>query len=54
MDTMTTDTYWRAIILFGSDSATYEIAFGKALLEAVYGDRTFVSGCLANFAGFEP
>lgn len=39
----TADAYWRSIILFGSNSATYKFALGKALLEIAAGDRTFVS-----------
>ena len=39
----TADAYWRSIILFGSNSATYKFALGKALLELAAGDQTFIS-----------
>jgi hypothetical protein len=29
------ESQWRAIILFGKNSATYKFAFAKALLEAI-------------------
>ena len=39
----TTDAYWRSIILFGSNSATYKFALGKALLEMAPSNANFVS-----------
>ena len=35
----TADAYWRSIILFGSNSATYKFALGKSLLEIAAGDQ---------------
>lgn len=39
----TTDAYWRSIILFGRNSATYKFSLGKALLEAASQEKNFVS-----------
>ena len=39
----TTDAYWRSIILFGKNSASYKFALGKSLLEAADQEKTFVS-----------
>ncbi len=39
----TTDAYWRSVILFGKNSASYKFAFGKTLLEAADQEKTFVS-----------
>ena len=39
----TLESQWRAIILFGKNSATYKFAFAKALLEVVDKERTSVS-----------
>lgn len=36
------DNYWRAIILFGRNVASYKFALGKSLLEAAQGGRTFL------------
>lgn len=36
----TLESQWRALILFGKNSATYKFAFAKTLLEAVVKDRT--------------
>ena len=36
------DAYWRAIILFGRNSAAYKFALGSALLECVRRQQTFV------------
>ncbi len=36
------DAYWRAIILFGRNSAAYKFALGSALLEYVRRQQTFV------------
>jgi hypothetical protein len=38
----TTDAYWRSIILFGRNSASYKFALGKSLLEAADQEKTFV------------
>jgi hypothetical protein len=32
-------SYWRAIILFGSNSATYKFALARALLDVVHDDK---------------
>jgi hypothetical protein len=37
------ESQWRAIILFGKNSATYKFAFAKALLELVEKEKTRVS-----------
>lgn len=37
------ESQWRAIILFGNNSATYKFAFAKALLELVSEEKTRVS-----------
>jgi hypothetical protein len=37
------DAYWRAIILFGRNSAAYKFALGSALLECVRRRQTFVT-----------
>jgi hypothetical protein len=39
----TSDAYWRSVILFGSNSASYKFALGKALLKIADQDKTFVS-----------
>ena len=39
----TTDAYWRAIILFGKNSASYKFALGKTLLELARQEKTFVT-----------
>lgn len=39
----TRDAYWRSIILFGRNSASYKFALGKSLLEAAGQEKTFVS-----------
>ncbi len=39
----TKDAYWRSIILFGRNSASYKFALGKALLEAANQEKNFVS-----------
>ena len=39
----TTDAYWRSIILFGRNSASYKFALGKSLLEVTDQGKTFVS-----------
>jgi hypothetical protein len=39
----TTDAYWRSIVLFGKNSASYKFALGKSLLEAADQEKTFVS-----------
>src|SRR5262245_62150471 len=38
----TLDNYWRAIILFGHNVASYKFALGKSLLEAAQQGKTFV------------
>ncbi|PLS87125.1 MAG: HNH endonuclease [Actinobacteria bacterium] len=38
----TRDAYWRSIILFGRNSASYKFALGKALLEAASHEKNFV------------
>lgn len=42
------ESQWRALILFGKNSATYKFAFAKSLLELVERQRTSVS--LSEFA----
>lgn len=37
------ESQWRAVILFGKNSATYKFAFAKALLEQVDKDKTVVA-----------
>ncbi len=39
----TADAYWRSIVLFGKNSASYKFALGKSLLEAADQEKTFVS-----------
>jgi len=39
----TVDAYWRSVILFGDNSASYKFALGKALLELANTERTFIS-----------
>ncbi len=39
----TADAYWRSIILFGRNSASYKFALGKVLLEAASQEKNFVS-----------
>jgi hypothetical protein len=39
----TTDAYWRSIVLFGKNSASYKFALGKSLLEAADQRKTSVS-----------
>ncbi|MTV47713.1 HNH endonuclease [Heliobacillus mobilis] len=38
-----TESYWRAIILFGRNSATYKFALAKSLLELAKKEQTFIS-----------
>jgi hypothetical protein len=38
----TLDAYWRAIILFGRNSASYKFALGKTLLELASEEKTFI------------
>jgi hypothetical protein len=44
----TLDAYWRSIILFGHNSASYKFAFGTALLELAQSGSTFLT--LADIA----
>ena len=37
------ESQWRAIILFGKNSATYKFAFAKALLDVIETQKTTVS-----------
>ena len=37
------ESQWRAIILFGKNSATYKFAFAKSLLELVEKERTRIT-----------
>lgn len=37
------ESQWRAIILFGKNSATYKFAFGTALLELTFNERNEIS-----------
>ena len=37
------ESQWRAIILFGRNSATYKFAFARALLEVVENQKTHIS-----------
>ena len=39
----TADAYWRSVILFGKNSASYKFALGKSLLEVANQDKTFIS-----------
>jgi len=39
----TAETKWRALILFGSNTATYKFAFAKSLLELVDKETTKIS-----------
>jgi hypothetical protein len=39
----TLDNYWRAVILFGRNSASFKFALGKVLLEAARGEQTFLT-----------
>jgi hypothetical protein len=39
----TLDAYWRAVILFGRNTASYKFALGTALLELAHGRATFVT-----------
>ena len=40
---LTLETQWRAIILFGKNSATYKFAFGKALLQLTSKETTTIT-----------
>lgn len=40
---LTLETQWRAIILFGKNSATYKFAFGKALLQLTSKEATTIT-----------
>ena len=40
---LTLETQWRAIILFGKNSATYKFAFGKALLQLASKETTTIT-----------
>lgn len=46
--TPTADAYWRAVLLFGRNSASYKFALARSLLELADGEREFVS--LADLA----
>jgi len=37
------ESQWRALILFGKNSATYKFAFAKSLLELVDEEKTRIS-----------
>ncbi|MBP8114374.1 MAG: hypothetical protein KAY50_03395 [Chitinophagaceae bacterium] len=37
------ESQWRAIILFGKNSATYKFAFAKSLLELVEKEKTKIT-----------
>ena len=39
----TADAYWRSIVHFGRNSASYKLALGKSLLEVAEQGRTFVT-----------
>jgi len=39
----TLEDYWRSIILYGSNSACYKFALGKALLEIAPTGKTFIT-----------
>ena len=45
----TRDAYWRGIILFGKNSASYKFALAEALFEVVGEDKSFVT--LEELAG---
>jgi hypothetical protein len=36
------ENYWRAIVLFGRNVASYKFALGKSLVEAARAGKTFV------------
>ena len=38
----TNDSYWRSIILFGQNVASYKFALAKSLLEISSGENTFI------------
>ncbi len=38
-----TESYWRSIILFGRNVASYKLALGKALLELADKEKTSIS-----------
>lgn len=38
------ETYWRALILFGQNVASYKFALGKSLIEIVLVQREMESG----------
>ncbi len=38
----TTEDYWRAIVLFGRNVASYKFALAKSLLEVADGQKSFV------------
>lgn len=38
-----TESYWRSVILFGRNVASYKFALGKSLLELVKQDKSFVT-----------
>jgi hypothetical protein len=38
----TLDNYWRAVILFGQNVASYKFALGQALLELANRQQTFI------------
>ena len=37
------ESYWRAIILFGRNVASYKFALGKSLIQLAQGGKTFIS-----------
>jgi hypothetical protein len=43
------ESQWRAIILFGKNSATYKFAFAKSLLEIVEKEKTKIRRASYSF-----
>ena len=37
------ESYWRSVILFGKNSASYKFSLGKSLLDLVSKEKTFIS-----------
>jgi hypothetical protein len=43
VDDILLESQWRAIILFGKNSATYKFAFAKSLLELISEEKTSIT-----------
>lgn len=46
------ESQWRAIILFGKNSATYKFAFAKSLLELVDKEKTKITQLWRAFVSY--